>query len=278
MNRRQDEFSSLRAYNDFLEQRESIVANLVCRTDVAQTEAQLSDYAAANAASIKRNKRLQTHESASFQESQSAEQEAMRRSREAARQESDSQRRAKAAGREGLISRLAAGSKEDADTIARDARRDAGMLKKKKAAAAASRGGGEAEGVKRKLPGAPPDAAAATSEAGGADLVRGLKREATTPEPERPYDPFDGHAWLMQRDYFTPADSYPSRYLEPIRSDVRMLAGGYDLGEYYARSLVEAFSGLGCFVDEELRGSQDMDMDMDVDMQSSATAMTEAPG
>ena len=147
---------------------------------------------------------------------------------------------------------MAAGTKEDAETIAREARRDAGKLKRR----------GEEDRAKRKPPGtrtpaAPtPDTATAvvTSEAGGADLVRGLKREVT-PQVEKPYDPFDGHAGLMQRDYFTQSESYPSRYLDPIRTDVRMLAGGYDLREYYTRTLVEAFSGLGCFVDEEVKTS-----------------------
>lgn len=31
-----------------------------------------------------------------------------------------------------------------------------------------------------------------------------------------------------------------------------MQAGGYDLREYYSRTLLEAFAGLGCFIDEEV--------------------------
>lgn len=31
-----------------------------------------------------------------------------------------------------------------------------------------------------------------------------------------------------------------------------MQAGGFNLKEYYARTLLEAFSGLGCFIDEEV--------------------------
>lgn len=33
-----------------------------------------------------------------------------------------------------------------------------------------------------------------------------------------------------------------------------MLAGGYDVKEYYARAMFDAFSGLGCFVEDEVGG------------------------
>jgi CDK-activating kinase assembly factor MAT1 len=31
-----------------------------------------------------------------------------------------------------------------------------------------------------------------------------------------------------------------------------VLAGGYDIQEYYSRTMLEAFAGLGCFIDEEV--------------------------
>lgn len=37
-------------------------------------------------------------------------------------------------------------------------------------------------------------------------------------------------------------------------------AGGFDLREYYARTLLEAFAGLGCFIAEEM-GARDRDRD-----------------
>ncbi|WEW59507.1 TFIIH/NER complex subunit [Emydomyces testavorans] len=256
LNRREEEFDSKRAWDDFLEQREEMIANLVYGTDVAKTEAQLAEYAAANAASIRHNKALESEESASLLQQQSLEQEALRQRREAARQDYDNERRAKLAGREDIITRLATGSAKDAEAIAREAKRE-GVLKKSSARRS------EAERIKRKqaallaeskTAGAPVPAGGAgagVKPATGPGLIKGL-RTIKTPEPEKPYDPFAGGLSLMKRDYYTLQDYYPSPYLDPIRDDVRMLAGGYDLKEYYARSLFEAFAGLGCLIEEEI--------------------------
>jgi CDK-activating kinase assembly factor MAT1 len=262
LNRREDEFDSLRAYNDFLEQRESMIADLMAGADVARIEAQLAEYAAAHADSIKRNKRRETQETADIQQSQTREQEALRLRREAARREFDDERRAKLAGREGMISRLAAGTRQDAEAIAREAgalkkssarRSEEERIKRKQASLLADKSAGSLGPAFSARPGAGKagvTADAAFSANGGAGLIKGLKR-VVTPEPEQPYDPFDGYSSLLQRDYFSLHESYPSTYLDPIRTDTRMLAGGYELKEYYARTLMEAFSGLGCFIGEE---------------------------
>lgn len=85
---------------------------------------------------------------------------------------------------------------------------------------------------------------------GDSGLIKGLKR-AKTPEPEKPYDPFGGYV-PDKRDYYTLRDFYPSSHLEPLRHDVRVQAGGYNLQEYYSRAMFEAFAGLGCFIDDEI--------------------------
>ncbi|KAI1932218.1 TFIIH/NER complex subunit [Ophidiomyces ophidiicola] len=255
LNRREEEFDGKRAWDDFLEQREEMIANLVYGTDVAKTEAQLAEYSAANAASIRRNKSLESQESASFLEQQTLEQEALRQRREAARQDYDNERRAKLADREEIISRLATGNAQDAEAVARAAKR-AGQLKKSSARRS------EEDRLKRKraalladskissgaLPVEPAEARAGE----GAGLIKGLKR-IKTPEPEKPYDPFMGGLSLFEHDYYTLLDYYPSPYLDSMREDTRILAGGYNLKEYYSRSLFEAFSGLGCFIQQEIR-------------------------
>lgn len=254
MNRREDEFDTLLDYNNFLEQRETIVANLVSGTDVADTEAKLSEYSAEYATSIKRNKQLASQESASFQQTQTLEQETARLRREALSREMEDERRAKLAGREDLISRLASGTKADAEAIAREARQE-GMLKKSSARR------GDEERIKRRQAAllsaeasnaaTPAPGLESNGSTGGANLIKGLKKIAV-PEPEKAYDPFDGCAGLLQRDYFTLKEDYPSPYLDSIRTNAQMLAGGYDLKEYYSRTLVEAFGGLGCFISEEV--------------------------
>ncbi|KAK2792508.1 TFIIH/NER complex subunit [Onygenales sp. PD_10] len=256
LNRREEEFDTKLAYDNFLEQREDMITNLVSGIDVAKTEAQLSQYAAANAKSIRHNKALESQESASFLKHQSLEQEQIRLRREAARQDYDNERRALLSDKEDILTRLATGGAEEAEAIAREGKR--GMLKKSSARRS------EEERIKRKQAALLADSKRAQALADAVDtgtgpaldsgLIKGLKR-IKTPEPEKPYDPFGGIR-PDGRDYYQLQDYYPSSYLDPIRDNVQMLAGGYDLKEYYTRSLLEAFAGLGCFIDEEV-GARD---------------------
>lgn len=99
-------------------------------------------------------------------------------------------------------------------------------------------------------PGTPAPISTSMSLEGG--IIKGLKKKEAAPEADKPYDPFGGLDPHRTRDYYVLADSYPSAWLDRIRDDVRIQAGGYDLREYYARSMQEAFAGLGCFIDEEV--------------------------
>ena len=252
LNRREEEFDSKRAYDDFLEQREEIIANLVHGTDVAKTEGDLQRYASENMRSIRANQALEAQEASSFREQQTQEQELARLRREAARQEYENERKELLAGREDVLSRLAAGRPGDAAAIAREGQK---VLLKKSSARRS-----EEDRIRQK------QAALRNSDArkagqgtlttdraddrGASSLIKGLKK-IKTPEPEKPYDPFGGLV-PNKRDYYTLRDYYPNSYLDPIRQDARMQAGGYDLQEYYSRTLMEAFAGLGCFLDEEV--------------------------
>lgn len=250
LNRREEEFATKRAWDDFLEQREEIIANLVNSIDVAKTEADLQKYAAENMQSIKANQALESQESTSFMEQQSFDQEQARLRRQAALQEYQKERREMLAGREDMLARLAAGTPAEAAAIAREGQK---VLLKKSSARRSEEDRIRAKqaalrGMETKKGAAPGQLTTADTAGGG--LIKGLKK-ITVPEPEKPYDPFGG---LLpgKRDYYQLQDHYPSNYLEPIRKDVRMLAGGYDLKEYYSRTLLEAFAGLGCFIDEEI--------------------------
>ncbi|KAK1141554.1 TFIIH/NER complex subunit [Aspergillus melleus] len=250
LNRREDEFDSKRAWDDFLEQREEIIANLVHGTDVEKTRKALEQYRTDNVDSIKANENLAKIEATSFQEQQSHEQELARMRRQAVRQEYENERRELLEGREDVLSRLAAGQRGDAAAIAREGRK---VLLKKSSARRS-----EEERIRQKqaalrgsdLKKSGKDQVAAAVDAKGPGLIKGLKK-IKTPEPEKPYDPFGGLV-PNKRDYYSLRDHYPSSYLDPIRQDTRMQAGGYDLREYYSRTLLEAFAGLGCFIDEEV--------------------------
>ncbi|PWY93475.1 CDK-activating kinase assembly factor MAT1 [Aspergillus sclerotioniger CBS 115572] len=252
LNRREEEFDSKRAYDDFLEQREEIIANLVHGTDVAKTEGDLQRYASENMRSIRANQALEAQEASSFREQQTQEQELARLRREAARQEYENERKELLAGREDVLSRLAAGRPGDAAAIAREGqkvllkkssarRSEEDRIRQKQAALRNSDARKAGQGTL---------ATDRADDSGASSLIKGLKK-IKTPEPEKPYDPFGGLV-PNKRDYYTLRDYYPNSYLDPIRQDTRMHAGGYDLQEYYSRTLMEAFAGLGCFLDEEV--------------------------
>ncbi|KAL4744020.1 CDK-activating kinase assembly factor MAT1-domain-containing protein [Aspergillus similis] len=249
LNRREEEFDSKLDWDNFLEQREEIIFNLVNRIDVAKTEADLQSYASENMKSIRANQALEAQEVSSFQERQNQEQELARLRRQAAKEEYENERKEQLAGRENYLNSLAQGRAGEAAAIARQGQKV--MLKKSSARRS------EEERIRQKqaaLRGTdtqrPAYSGATTAEEGGSGLIKGLKK-IKTPEPEKPYDPFGGMV-PHKRDYYTLRDHYPSSYLDPIRQDTRMLAGGYDLQEYYSRTMLEAFAGLGCFIDEEI--------------------------
>ncbi|KAL4815412.1 CDK-activating kinase assembly factor MAT1-domain-containing protein [Aspergillus spinulosporus] len=249
LNRREEEFDSKLDWDNFLEQREEIIFNLVNRIDVAKTEADLQSYASENMKSIRANQALEAKEVSSFQERQNQEQELARLRRQAAKEEYENERKELLAGRENYLNSLAQGRAGEAAAIARQGQKV--MLKKSSARRS------EEERIRQKqaaLRGTdtqrPAYSGATTAEEGGSGLIKGLKK-IKTPEPEKPYDPFGGMV-PNKRDYYTLRDHYPSSYLDPIRQDTRMLAGGFDLQEYYSRTMLEAFAGLGCFVDEEV--------------------------
>ncbi|KAJ5326983.1 hypothetical protein MYU51_008153 [Penicillium brevicompactum] len=244
LNRREEEFDTKRNYDDFLEQREEIIANLVSRIDVSKTEAQLQKYATENMASIRANQTLEQEEATSFQARISLEQEEARIRRQAARQEYEIERREVQAGREDFLTRLASGSSGDAAAIAREGHK---VLLKKSSARRS-----EEDRIRQKQAAlrSEPKRSAGLSSSVDTGLVKGL-RKIKTPEPEKPYDPFMGYV-PEKRDYYSLQESYPSQFLDNYRNNASMLAGGYNLREYYSRTLLEAFAGLSCFVGEEI--------------------------
>jgi len=79
-------------------------------------------------------------------------------------------------------------------------------------------------------------------------LIRGLKK-VVAPEPVVPYDPFMGMP--TKRDYYELREDYPSRY-DRIKTDAEVVAGGFDFHQFWDESLLRAFAGLGCFIEDEM--------------------------
>jgi CDK-activating kinase assembly factor MAT1 len=79
-------------------------------------------------------------------------------------------------------------------------------------------------------------------------LIKGLK-ELTPPPLAAEYDPFLGMS--VKRDYYDVRGDYPLRRLNKAKADVSILASGFDFEQFYDESLLRAFAGLGCFIEEE---------------------------
>ena len=239
-NRREEEFESLRDWNNYLEEVENLTWNLLQGVDVKETEKKLDAYKRQNEAGIKQNAAIESQETANTEAQFAAQKEQARLRREAARNEELDERREKEEGRKEMIDMMANGD-GDADAIARETQKV--VLKKSTARRTA------AERLRQQ-------AAANVDNGAAAPLfsIQGLKR-TDQPTPENEYDPFGGY--VIKPEYYYLRDHYEHSWLDNARSDAQITAGGYDVREYCARAMMEAFGGLGVFVEDEIGGSED---------------------
>ena len=239
-NRRESEFETLLDYNNYLEEVENLTFNLLYNIDVATTEAKLASYAKQNAADIANNKAISAQESASAEARLAAQKEQARLRREAARNEEEEERREREEGRREIIDKIAH-SNEDPDRIAREGQKV--VLKKSTARRNA------ADRLRAQ------EAVSVDNSSAPLFQIAGLKA-ATQPEPQNSYDPFGGYA--IKPSYFELREEYEHPWLEKAKTDAQITAGGYDVGEYCARAMMEAFAGLGVFVEDEVAGREKM--------------------
>ncbi len=235
-NRRESEFNTLLDYNNYLEETETLTFNLLNNIDVARTEATLADYAKQNAQDIAQNKSLSAQESASTEAQFAAQNEQAKLRREASRQEEDEEKREREEGRKQIIDNMAS-STDDPDKIAREGQKV--VLKKSTARRTAAERNQQA--------GSKPD----NGSAAPLFQIQGLK-PIVAPKPEEVYDPFGGYK--INSEYYTLQQKYEHQWLDNARTDTQITAGGYDVGEYCARAMREAFAGMGVFVEEDIVG------------------------
>lgn len=250
-NRAEDEFEDLASFNEYLEMVESLTMDLVYGTPQERhaAEERLLQWEEHHRAEIERNKRAGEKARESTRRQIAAEQEAARQRRlEAARTE-DEERAARARQKE-----------EDLDTLARAPQGQAArvMLKKRGQHRKEELAASEAAALRR-----------AAAAAGGGLSIRGLKKKggdvggssgsgSGAGADTGPYDPFGRldlrpARYELQREYKNP-------FLHNARHESKYTAGGYDLQEYYARSMFEAFAGLAVFIgDEKETGRVGMD-------------------
>lgn len=227
-NRRQDEFETLLDWNNYLEDVESMVFDIV-EGDVktrAKAEERLRAYREGNKGTIEENKRMGMEEAEMERRREKAEREAAKQRRLAALREEIMEKEDIEKSRREVLDRLAT---EDGDASRITAQAQKIILKKTSA--------------RRNL-------TDAVMESNGSGLtIRGLKKKEA-PVVEKPYDPFGGVDLTPSR--YVLQENYDNEWLGNFKNEPRHMAGGYSISEYYARTMFEAFSGLGVFIEDEV--------------------------
>lgn len=223
-NKREEDFETMRDYNNYLNQVEDITFDLINGENVEQRNREIAAYQDREARSIAENAELSAQESQSFRARQAYEKEQAKLRKDAAAREEQEEKREKVEGQMDYLRKLQS-SDGGARKIAGERERE--RLRKAQARKQASDGA---------LNAAPSDFTFA-----------GLKQK-TAPEPEKPYDPFDGIS--MEKKYFVLQKDYNWDWLDQGKKPL-WTAGGYDMTEYCGRALTEAFAGLAVFVGEE---------------------------
>jgi CDK-activating kinase assembly factor MAT1 len=237
-NRRQEEFETLRDWNDYLEQIEGLVFDIVEGSDMERKKAEerLKLYAEEYKEEIKESARAEREEEERAKRRQAAEADGARRRRVAEARAEEDEKADLARARQEAIDALAGGD-GDANQIAKQSQK---IIMQK-----AERRRGDLAGA---------GSAGTTDGIGGRKgslTIRGLRKKAP-PVVEKPYDAFGGLDLAPSR--YVLQDSYENEWLSAAVNDTRHMAGGYSLQEYYARTMFEAFSGLGVFIEAEVAG------------------------
>jgi CDK-activating kinase assembly factor MAT1 len=94
------------------------------------------------------------------------------------------------------------------------------------------------------------EAAADVTGGAGKLSIRGLKeKRKAAPVSDGPYDPFGGTDFVPDR--YKLHDTFTNTWLDGARLNTAHAVGGYDVREYYARSMFDAFAGFAVFIDDE---------------------------
>jgi CDK-activating kinase assembly factor MAT1 len=231
-NQAEDDFETLRDYNNYLQTVEDLTFDLVSGTEPKRREAEatLQRWEAEHKADIERNRKAGREADEQSRRRLAAERDAARQRRVEAIREAEEEKLERERNREAELDSLAQGV--EVGGVGGPQR-----VQLKRRGQAANRAVESAVN------------AAVTAADVGRLSIRGLKEKKKAPAPEGPYDPFGG------------MDFVPSRYkvraglahsgVDKYRVDPGHVTGGYSFDEYTARAMFEAFAGLGVFIEDE---------------------------
>jgi CDK-activating kinase assembly factor MAT1 len=243
-NRREEDFETLRDYNDYLAEVEDMTFNLANGINVEETHMKVDEYRKAHLRAIEQNKELEEEGARAFRDAQKADADALRLKREAALQEQERERQEKETIEQDYIGKLQAGGDPGQLAHERTLKLQEATARRKQAMDALSNAG--------KLQ---------------TTLLKGLRKKKNREDDLPPIDPFGGMP--TKDDYFTLCKDYPGdRTFANFDRDIKFYAGGYDKHEWYRWALSDAFAGLGVAVEDEKTS--------EADVGGNATSSTEA--
>jgi CDK-activating kinase assembly factor MAT1 len=233
-NRRAEEFEGLREWNDYLEEVEGLVFD-ICAGGKGKlvAEDKLKRYKEGHEGEIQSNAQAALDAAAAARDASQKALAAARQRRLAAKQEEEDVKHDVETSRMEILNRLA-NEDGDAEAITRQAKKV--MLKKSSA--------------RRKL--GEQAAESMAREEASALSIRGLKKKVVV--SEEAYDPFGGME--VRPSMYALQTTYANSFLDGLKKDGSAV-GGWDVGDYYKRTMFEAFSGLGVFVEEEVAGREE---------------------
>lgn len=242
-NRTEEQFDSLKDYNDYLNDVEDITFNLVNRIDLEATQKKFEKYQEIHEKEIRENASLAQKQQLDYARLQKVEREQAKMRREAARREEAEERREAEANKKDLLRRLENG--QNPESVKKEGQQV--QLKKRLDRKAAEQRQQELQ------------AASQNTQGGSGDLViKGLKAKKQV-EPEKPIDPFDGLSFTRQ--YYHVQDHYVWDRISVAQKDAYVGAGGYDVASFTSRALCDAFSGLGVMIADEAMEREKMQQD-----------------
>ncbi|KAI1771992.1 CDK-activating kinase assembly factor [Hypoxylon cercidicola] len=257
-NMTQDDFETLRDYNDYLQQVEDLTFNLVQGDEAerGKAEQELQAYEQKHREDIEKNRRRGREAESRRKQRDAADADAARRRRLEEQQEEERARAEEKTINAEVMEALARGEPGSAAEI------QARIVAQKRARVAEIAGSHFPSLL---------DAAAATTTTNTTTTtatnsnsllsIRGLKdRNAGRDEDDayylRPYDAFAGLDLRPTRYELRGADAYADPWLDDARTRDDHRVPGYSPHEYVARAVFEAFAGLGVVVADDKDGAQ----------------------
>ena len=227
-NKAEDDFVSLRDYNDYLYEVECLTDDLVNGGDEARKKAEvkLLEWEAQHKADIERNKRTGREAEETRKKRWAAEQEAAKRRRVEDLKAEEEDRIMSARLNEEMLDGL---TRAD-DSAAQNVVKRIELIKR-----------GQERRQREMI----------TDDAPGLS-IRGLKEKTKRPvEDDGPYDPFGGVDLTPSRFDLAKLGDYHNEWVDAARDKEYLRVGGYSADEYVPRALFDAFAGLGVFIGTE---------------------------